>query len=79
VIVHDSPLFPVLTFEGHCGGRRAARLISPQCGAAATPDPRSIGDGAYRRSPSRNTVRRASPDAPGRCDRSSACTSDADA
>ena len=41
VIVHDSPLFPVLTFEGLCGGIRAARLISPQCGAAATPDPRS--------------------------------------
>ena len=46
VIVHDSPLFPVLTFEGHCGGRRAARLISPQCGAAATPDPRSISSSA---------------------------------
>jgi hypothetical protein len=28
VIVHDSPLFPVLTFEGLCGGIRAARLIS---------------------------------------------------
>jgi hypothetical protein len=41
VIVHDSPLFPVLTFEGLCGGIRAARPISPQCGAAATPDPRS--------------------------------------
>ena len=42
VIAHDSPLFPVLTFEGLCGGIRAARLISPQCGVAATPDPRSI-------------------------------------
>jgi hypothetical protein len=42
VIAHDSPLFPVLTFEGLCGGIRAARLISPQCGVAATPDPHGL-------------------------------------
>jgi hypothetical protein len=44
--VIDSPLFPILTFEGLCAGLRAARLISLQCGAAATPDPRSISSSA---------------------------------
>ena len=51
VIADDSPLFPVLRSEGLCGGIRAARLISPQWGAAATPEPTVyivIGDGAYR-------------------------------
>jgi hypothetical protein len=49
VIAHDSPLFPVLTFEGLCGGIRAARLISPQCGVAATPNHGLYGLDCHRR------------------------------